>query len=57
MKKVGKFIGTLFPRLKLVEQSFTSGTKFNQAERILKDEFMYKDKTIPGSVRVILNMM
>ena len=31
MKKVGKFMGTFFPKLKLVSQSFDSQSKFNQS--------------------------
>jgi hypothetical protein len=30
MKKIGKCIGTIIPRVGIVSQTFTSGTKYNQ---------------------------
>ena len=57
MKKVGKFIGTYFPKLKLVNQTFNNQSKFDQTERINADPNIYKDKVIPGSVKVVLETM
>lgn len=57
MKKVGKFIGTHFPKLKLIGQTFNSQSKFDQSERIEKDELIYKDKVVPGSIKVVLEAM
>lgn len=57
MKKIGKFIGSWFPTVKLTNQVFTSMTKFNQTDRIMADPYLYKDRVIPGSVKVVLDMM
>ena len=54
MKKVGKFIGYLLPKSKLVSQTFDNQTKYNQLDRIMADEYIYKDKVVPGSVKVVL---
>ena len=57
MKKIGKFMGTFFPKLKLVSQTFNSQSKFDQTERINNDPYIYKDKVIPGSIKVVLDTM
>jgi hypothetical protein len=54
MKKLGKVIGSWFPRLKLMNQTFNSATKYDHTESIMKDPYMYKDKIIPGTIRVVL---
>ena len=57
MKKVGKLIGYLLPKSKLVSQTFDNQTKYNQLDRIMADEYIYKDKVVPGSVKVVLQAM
>lgn len=57
MKKMGKFIGFLCPRIRLFKEDKFSGTKFNQIQRILADPYVYNDGIVPGSIRTILNSM
>jgi len=57
IKKIGKIIGYLIPKLKLTQQSFTSTTKYDTAERVKADLNFYNDRHIPGSVRAALNAM
>ncbi len=57
MKKIGKFIGYLMPKLKLTRQSFTSTTKYNTEKIVKANPYLYNDRHIPGSVRVSLNAM
>jgi alpha-beta hydrolase superfamily lysophospholipase len=57
MKKIGKCIGFLCPRVRLFGDKYDSGTKNNQSQRILADPYVYNDGLVPGSVRTILNAM
>ena len=57
MKKIAKFLGTILPSTKTVAQTFNSATKYDQTDRILSDQYFYKDKVIPGTVKVMLNFM
>lgn len=57
MKKIGKLIGSWFPTAKLVNQTFTSMTKYDQTQRILDDPYIYKGKVIPGTIKVVLDLM
>ena len=57
MKKIGKCIGFLCPRVRLFTDKYNSGTKNNQIERILADPYVYKDGLVPGTVRTVLNAM
>jgi hypothetical protein len=57
MKKVGKALGFLFPTLRLVNQTFDSGNKYDMSENILADKNNYTGKLVPGSVRTVLNAM
>lgn len=57
MKKVGKTLGSLFPTLKLVNQTFDSMTKYDQSEYYQKDPYVYKGKVIPGTIKVVLDLM
>lgn len=54
MKKIGIFMGTLFPTLRLLDQKFTEGTKYDQTELIRSDPYMYTGKIVPGTIKVIL---
>ena len=57
MKKIGKILGYLTPKLKFLSQSFTSTTKYD-TEKILKaNPYIYNDRHVPGSVRATLNAM
>ena len=56
-KKVGRFLGCICPRVRLMKDKFDSGTKYNQAERIKADPYVYNDGAVPGSIRTILNAM
>ena len=57
MKKVGKAIGFLFPKLKLTNQSYTSTTKRDAAKLFVKNSLFYNDKHVAGSVRAALVAM
>lgn len=57
MKKVGKLIGYLFPIFKVVDQKFDGMTKYDQTQRILDDPYVYKGKVIPGTIKVVLDLM
>lgn len=57
MKKIGKLLGACAPRLKIVDQTFGSATKYDQTERILQDPYGYTGKVVPGSIKVILDLM
>jgi hypothetical protein len=57
MKKVGKLIGYLFPTFKVVDQKFDGMTKYDQTQRILDDPYVYKGKVIPGTIKVVLDLM
>lgn len=57
MKKVGRFIGTWFPKIKLVDQKFTEGCKYDQTKLMMEDPYVYKGKVIPGSIRALLEGM
>ena len=57
LKKLGKLMGTLFPKLKVIGQTFNSQSKFDQTERINADPYIYKDKVVPGSIKVVLESM
>lgn len=57
MKKLGLAMGYMFPKLKLLNQSFDSGTKFKIGHHILADKNNYTAKIVPGSVRTVLNAM
>lgn len=54
MKSIGKFIGTWFPSLKLMEQTYTNMTKYYQGDRMQKDPYVYNGKVIIGSIKVVL---
>ncbi len=57
LKKIGKFIGFICPRVRLFSGTTEDSTKYNQDERINNDPYFYKDGLVPGSVRTILNAM
>lgn len=57
MKKVGKLLGYLAPKLKLAQQSFTSTTKYDTEKLVKSNPFIYNDRHVPGSIRVALNAM
>lgn len=57
MKKLGVCLGFVCPRVRLFKDKYDSGTKYNQAERIMADPYVYNDGLVPGSVRTILNAM
>lgn len=57
MKKIGKLIGFLLPRTKLISQTFNAQSRIDQTDRILQDQFVYKDKVVPGSIKVVLESM
>lgn len=57
LKKIGKFIGWCTPNLKIMDQKFTEGTKFDQTETIKSDPFGYTGKIVPGTIRVVLNLI
>ena len=57
MKKLGKLLGYLAPKLKLVGQSFDSSTKYKSDHLQKANPHLYNDKHVPGSVRVALNAM
>lgn len=50
-------MGFLFPKLKILSQTYTSGTKYKLDHLITGDECNYTDKVVPGSIRVVLNAM
>ena len=43
--------------MRLYKDKYDSGTKYNQAERIMADPYVYNDGLVPGSVRTILNAL
>lgn len=55
MKKIGKFIGYLAPKLKLTSQSFKATTKYDTEQIIKSNPYLYNDRHIPGSIRAALN--
>ena len=57
MKKVGRILGYLAPKLKLTEQSFTGATKYDLTEVQKANPHMYNAKHVSGSVRVVLKAM
>lgn len=57
MKKVGWLIGAVLPRMKLVNQTFGNQNKLDVMDRINADPYVYKDKVVPGSVKVVLDAM
>lgn len=57
MKKLGKVFGALFPKGTIFPQSFNSQSRIDQTDRIMADPYIYKDKVVPGSVKVILETM
>ena len=57
MKKIGKFIGYLAPKLKLTPQSFNTTTKYDTEEIVKSNPYLYNDRHVPGSIRAALNAM
>jgi hypothetical protein len=57
MKKIGKIIGYLTPKLKLTHQSFSSTTKYDTEKIVKSNMYLYNDRHVPGSVRAALNAM
>lgn len=57
MKKIGKTMGSWFPRLKLLNQTFDSATKYDITSVYENDPYLYKGKIIPGSIKVVLDLM
>lgn len=45
------------PNLKIMDQKFTDGTKFNQSDTIRSDPHSYTGKIVPGTIRVVLNFI
>lgn len=57
MKKVGRVLGYLAPKLKLVDQSLSGSTKYNLDKYQKENPNFYNGKHVPGSVRVALKAM
>ena len=57
MKKVGWLMGSVFPRMKIVNQTFSNQNKLDVMDRINADPYVYKDKVVPGSVKTVLDAM
>lgn len=54
MKKIGKFIGYLFPKLKLTSQGYHD-FRYAQFPTYKNNDLVYNGRNIPGSIRVVLN--
>jgi len=57
MKKIGKVIGYLAPKLKLSSQCFNSTTKYDTEKLVKSNPYLYNDRHVPGSIRAALNAM
>jgi hypothetical protein len=57
MKKIGKFIGSWFPNLKLLNQTYTDMSKYDRSEVVINDPYAYTGKVVPGTIKVVLEMM
>ena len=57
MKKLVKLVGSCLPKLKVVEQTYYSTTKYDQTDKIMQDPYLYKDKIVPGTMKVVLDLM
>ena len=57
LKKIGKMIGWMMPRYKMVDQDFSDGTSYNTNKTIEDDPLFYTGQNVAGSVRTVLNAM
>ena len=57
MKKIGKLIGYLMPKIRLTSQSFSSSTKYYTEKIVKANPYLYNGRHVPGSVRVALKAM
>lgn len=57
MKKIGKLIGYLMPKIRLTSQSFSSSTKYDTEKIVKANPYLYNGRHVPGSVRVALKAM
>jgi predicted esterase len=57
LKKIGKILGSFFPRYTLLSQNNNNATKYDLSEEIKKDLYNYNGSNVLGSVKIVLTVM